>query len=584
MRKGCKLISLLTVFLTIAFSALPAKAADDALTIFVAKKIITMDPGLPEATAVAVRGGRIAAVGDLADLASWTNRFPHEIDRTFEDKILVPGFVAAHEHPILAANTITRNPLVAFYPTPNPFGTDISGVKNKEEALERLKQVVESDPNSKETVFSWGYDVIAMGGHLTKEDLDQISSTRPIIIWDASVHFAYGNSAYLEARGVTAADAAKVPGIELGPDGEPNGQFLATEAAAFALVPEISKATANLRPDVDKVIALNRQAGITTTTELSFGKLNPEFETQFIVDYFNDPSTPLRIVVVADAGTYMKKYGNGAVDAVSKLTELNTEKTIFSGVKFFADDAFLGLAMALREPGYIDPLLRAIWNTRPERMTEFMRPWWDAGFRIHVHSNGDASQDAVLNALAKLQASHPRFDHRFVFEHFGLSSPDQIRRLKALGAVASVNPSYVYLRGELNADFIGTNRAALAARLGTLSRNGVPTAIHSDLPVAPADPLLLMWIAVNRLGQSGKVLGPKERVTAEQALRMVTIDAAYVIGMDDRVGSIEPGKHADFTVLEADPLEVEARAIRDIGVWGTVFAGEKYPAPTKQEQ
>ena len=92
-----------------------------------------------------------------------------------------------------------------------------------------------------------------------------------------------------------------------------------------------------------------------------------------------------------------------------------------------------------------------------------------------------------------------------------------------------------------------------------------------------------MWIAVNRLGQSGKVLGPEERVTAEQALRMVTIDAAYVLEMDDRIGSIEPGKHADFTVLESDPLEVDPLTIRDIGVWGTVFAGDKFSAPAKEQ-
>lgn len=559
--------------------ATPGNAADDNLVIYVAKKIITMDPGLPEATAVAVRGGKIAAVGDLADLEAWTVNLPHTIDRTFEDKILVPGLIASHEHPLLAANTITRRPLVAFYPTPNPFGMDISGVKDKDEAFRRLRDIVEKDPGSTETIFTWGYDVIAMGGHLTREELDEISSTRPIVIWDASVHFAYGNSAFIEQRGVTAEDAANIPGIELGPDGEPNGQFLATEAAAFALIPEIENAMADMNPAVDQVIALNRQAGITTTTELAFGAINPDFEKNFFSSYFNDPDTPLRIVVVADAATYSRLHGDEAVEEVTKLAELNTDKVIFSGIKFFADDAFLGLAMALREPGYIDPSLRAIWNTRPERMFDEMKPWWKAGYRIHIHSNGDASQDAVLSALSKLQADHPRFDHRFVFEHFGLSSPDQIRKMKALGATASVNPSYVYLRGEINADYIGANRAALAARLNTLTSYGVPTTIHSDLPVAPADPLLLMWMAVNRLGQSGKVLGPEERVTAEQALRMVTIDAAYVLEMDDRIGSIEPGKHADFTVLEADPLEVEPESIRSIGVWGTIFAGEKFPAP-----
>jgi predicted amidohydrolase YtcJ len=183
-----------------------------------------------------------------------------------------------------------------------------------------------------------------------------------------------------------------------------------------------------------------------------------------------------------------------------------------------------------------------------------------------------------------MQENYPRLDHRFVFEHFGLSTLDQIRRLKTLGAVASVNSSYLYLRAELNAKYIGEDRAELSARLGTLSRQGVPTAVHSDLPVAPADPLLMMWTAVNRLGQSGKVLGPGERVSVEQALKMVTLDSAYVLGMDSKIGSIEPGKFADFTVLESDPLTHPSKTLGDIKVWGTVFSGIKYPSPPKQPQ
>ncbi len=563
-------------------TASPSWAQGTDFTVYVAEKIITMDPGLPEATAVAVQDGRIAAVGDLEDLQLLLSRVPHQIDRTFEDKILVPGLIATHEHPILAANTITNRPLVAYYPTPNPFGTDIGGVATKEEAMQRLRDAVELDPGSTETIFTWGYASIAMGGHLSKVDLDAVSTTRPIIIWDASVHFAYTNTPYMEQIGVTAEDAARISGIELGPDGEPNGQFLAVDAAVFALVPEIEKAITNMGPAMEQVIALNRQAGITTTTELAYGTVNPAFENDFFNTFFNDAEIPLRIVIVPDAVTFTRLHGDAAVEVVSQFAEDNTEKVIFSGVKFFADDAFLGLAMALREPGYFDPLLEGIWNTRPEDMFEAMRPWWDAGYRIHIHSNGDASQDAVIDALAELQEHKPRFDHRFVFEHFGLYSLDQIRRMKQLGAVASVNPSYVYLRGELNAEYIGRNRAAQAARLGTLTANGVPTTIHSDLPVAPAEPLLLMWMAVNRFGQSGEVLAPAERVTAEQALRMVTIDAAYVLGMDDRIGSIEPGKHADFTVLESNPLEVAPETIRDISVWGTVFAGEKFPAPVSE--
>ena len=141
-----------------------------------------------------------------------------------------------------------------------------------------------------------------------------------------------------------------------------------------------------------------------------------------------------------------------------------------------------------------------------------------------------------------------------------------------------MNPYYLYYRSEFNAPFIGEDRAFTAARLKTLADAGVPTALHCDTPVAPPIPLEMAWIAVNRFGLSGKVRGAAERISVDLALRMITIDAAFTIGMEDRIGSIAPGKFADFAVLGEDPYEVPPARIRDIPVWGTVFAGKPFPA------
>jgi predicted amidohydrolase YtcJ len=172
----------------------------------------------------------------------------------------------------------------------------------------------------------------------------------------------------------------------------------------------------------------------------------------------------------------------------------------------------------------------------------------------------------------------PRFDHRFTFQHYGISTPEQARRIKALGGVVSVNPYYLHDRAELTAPYIGADRAYTAARLKTLVDAGVPTALHSDTPVAPPRPLEEVWIAVNRFGLSGQVRGPAERVSVEQALRMVTIDAAYTLGVEDKVGSIAAGKFADFAVLEQNPHEVPSEKIREIPIWGTVVGGKVFPS------
>jgi len=180
--------------------------------------------------------------------------------------------------------------------------------------------------------------------------------------------------------------------------------------------------------------------------------------------------------------------------------------------------------------------------------------------------------------LRQLQAKAPRVDHRFTFEHVGMMRYDQARALKALGASANVNIYYVWLRGEMYPGVVGTDRAEDLSPLGTLLKAGVPTTVHSDYPIGPPKPLLAITLAMTRIGQSAsRTLGAGQTIALEEALRMVTTDAAYVLGIDDKVGSLEPGKLADFTVLERDPHAVKPAAIKDIAVWGTVLGGRVFP-------
>eukprot|EP00756_Hemistasia_phaeocysticola_P003846 Hpha_TRINITY_DN12485_c0_g1::TRINITY_DN12485_c0_g1_i2::g.42764::m.42764 len=330
---------------------------------------------------------------------------------------------------------------------------------------------------------------------------------------------------------------------------------------------------------IKRMVDLSLQNGLTTISELGIGFVDTKTELQLLPRVFNDTQCPMRCVGVIMADIFTQNLHNGdALAAVKHTKELktkNTDKFIINGMKFMTDDAFVGLQMALSDaPGYIDGH-KGLWLSEPgEAYVKKVLPWWRAGEQIHVHSNGDAAQDVTLELLAELLLRHPRFDHRFTFEHYGISTTAQARRLKSLGACASVNIYYPHLRGELNESHLGCDRAHLASRLGTLVSTGVVTTTHTDTPIAPPRPLEEMWVAVNRTGQSGKTLAPCERVTVEQALKMKTVDAAFVLGMDHVIGSIEAGKYADFTVLEQDPFEVHPEALRDIPVWGTVVGGK----------
>lgn len=573
-----KNLAWLSLELFIAFLFMPAFAdtPSNPITVFVAKKIITMDPAWPEATAVAVRDGKILSVGSLADLKPWVNKFPYKIDKTFENKIIMPGFIEPHGHPLIGGTAMSRPPLT-YLPLPSPYGPTFPGVKTKAEAMALLKTYAAKHQPSTQPLIVWGYDIIAMGSPLDKNILDTISTTLPIVVWDASEHITFANSAALKAFQITASDS-KIPGVRLGQDGQLNGQFYGVPATVFLL----KKALAGITPEdayknVKYLMDLSHRNGITTTTEMTFGILNFAQEYELYNRYFNNPNIPMRLIAVADAVSATNAEHNNAVSFVKNLQNRNTDKLIFNGVKFFSDDAFVSLNMVVENPGYIDGH-KGQYITPPQQFAAVMMPWWDAGFQIHVHSNGNGGNQSTINALYQLMQHKPRFDHRFSIEHYGISTPAMARELKSLGGVASVNPTYLYARAELNRPYLGTDRADTAAAFNTLIKAGVPVAVHSDTPVATPEPLKEVWMVVNRFGLSGKVHGPAERVTIDQALRMITIDAAYVIGEDDKIGSITPGKFADFTVLEKDPFMTPSPNIKDIPIWGTVVGGKIYPA------
>jgi predicted amidohydrolase YtcJ len=144
------------------------------ITVFIAKKIITMDPAWPSATAVAVKEGKVLSVGSLEDLKPWLNKFPYRIDRTFENKILLPGFIEPHGHPLIGGTAMSR-PLVTYMPVPNPYGPTFPGIKNKAAAMAMLKKYVTEHKDPKKPLIVWGYDIIAMKSPLTASELDKVS-------------------------------------------------------------------------------------------------------------------------------------------------------------------------------------------------------------------------------------------------------------------------------------------------------------------------------------------------------------------------------------------------------------------------
>jgi predicted amidohydrolase YtcJ len=245
--------------------------------------------------------------------------------------------------------------------------------------------------------------------------------------------------------------------------------------------------------------------------------------------------------------------------------KLMIDGAIYSGLSQFAF------------PGYKDGHAGQ-WMTPLELTYEWAQTFWNAGYQLHAHTNGDASAAALIDMVRRLQAQKPRVDHRLTLEHFAYATEDQLRQMHALGIQVSANPYYQYMLADVYAqEWLGEDRARNMVPLGAVRRQGMRFGLHSDCPMAPLSPLTLAWSALNRDTINGNANAQTQKISLEDALRGITIDAAWLMRMEDDIGSIRAGKRADFAVLEDDPLKVSPRRLKDIAVWGTVFAGVVRP-------
>lgn len=571
--------SIVCALLALALTtAVTAHDQPGAITVFIAKKIITMDPTRPAATAVAVRDGQILGVGSLQDLDPWLKENKHTIDTQFKDKVLMPGFIDPHVHPLLGA--------IQFGTTwITPESWDVMGDKTTatvghEAYLSALKSALAASPKTDPMFITWGYSHM-QHGEMSRALLDTVSNTYPILVWHRSAHEVYLNTPmlkYLESKGLSEEKSEGNPQVDW-----QNGHFL--EDGFFKIIVPLL-ADYLLAPErIDKAFFKMRDYlnfnGITTVGDMNTGGVSWDLELGALKRTFDRDDSPVRVRLTPDvmALSAAMKSADAAFDFIA-IADKNNSRNIFTNgaVKLFADGAIFSQLMQMSPPGYIDGHEGA-WIMQPVAFEEVAIRYWNAGYQLHAHTNGDAGATMVLDVLEKLKEQKYRADPRFTIEHYGYATDGLNRRVAALGAQVSANPFYLYNLGDMYSKVgLGYDRAARMVPLGGLVRRGVPVALHSDFAMAPASPLLLAWTAITRQTQSGEVFGPDERLTLDQGIKAITIDAAYILHLEDRIGSIEAGKLADFTVLDKDPYVVGTDGLRDIKVWGTVFEGAVHPA------
>lgn len=543
-------------------------------TIYVAKEIVTLDPKQPSATAVAVVGKRILATGTLKELKAKAGKQTFKVDKTFADKIIVPGFIAQHDHPLLAALTMTSE-IIAIEDWVLPTGT-VTAAKNADDYRQRLVATNAKLKDTNELLYTWGYHQ-AFHGKVTRADLDKISTTRPIIIWHRSCHEFILNTKAHELLRIDEASYAKMSKSAREQSNFKEGHYW--EQGMYGILDKLLPVIANperLQAGLEFAERYYHAQGVTLGAEPGGIYAKPIQDAVNAV--LSDSATPFRFYFIPDGKQIYTKFRDKALSETEKTMSWGQGMTAMlpKQVKLFADGAIYSVAMQLRQPPIGN--YNSEWMMAPADFANAFRLYWEAGYQLHVHVNGDAGVDMVLGNIEANMRRHPRHDHRTVLVHFAVSQKDQVDRIKRLGAIVSGNPYYVtMLADKYSEEGLGPERANNMVRTGDIERAGIPFSYHADMPMAPAQPLFLMHSGVNRITVSGRVAGKRQRNSREAALKAITLEAAYSLQLENEVGSIVPGKLANFTILEENPLKVRATKIKDILIWGTIHEGRKLP-------
>lgn len=543
----------------------------EAITIFRAREIVTMNPSNPSGTHVAVREGRVLGVGSLEEVAGWG---PYELDERFAQHVLIPGMIEVHAH---AFEGLTGQfPYQGYFDRPAPDGRVLPGITSIEALQEDLRRLDAemSDPN--EPIVTMGFDPIYFSGpRISCHELDEVSTTRPIFLMHASAHIATVNSAMMREAGIDRNSLSV--GIMKDANGEPTGELAEMPTMALCAGPMgILMKAMNDPVTVHNLGRMARQVGATMVGDMAGMLIGNDAAVAAWTAATSNPGFSSRVAV------YNMGYVPGtagdiestAVAARKLMDDAQTDNLRFPGVKFVLDGSIQGFTAVMNWPGYFTGEDHGQMMVPPEQLVEWVGHFHRHRIPIHFHCNGTAVIDLALDTIEAVLCDYPWLDHRHTIQHSQLTTEAQMRRARNLGMCLNLFSNHIWYWGDQHYNLtVGPERANRMEPCASAARLGIEFSLHSDANITPLGPLHLAWCAVNRVTPSGRVLGEEERITPYQALWAVTQGAAYQMHLDAELGSIECGKRADFAVLAESPLDVDPMVIKDIEVWGTVVGG-----------
>jgi len=551
----------------------PAKPP--ALQAFINANVLTMHAEQPTAEAVLIEGDTIIAVGTTQQITAMVQTHPSRSKVKVHDltgKTLMPGIIDAHSH----------FPGSGVY----EFAADLNAPPiGNVENIDQLQAVLRDLDNTTDDgswLFGLGYDDSQMtdARHPLRAELDAVSSKRPILILHVSGHLGVVNSVALRELGIDVNSEPPTGGYYgKNSEGQLTGLLVET-AVNDALRRATDYSTLQTLTIVKRASREYAAKGVTTVQNGAAGKhhiAGLKWASKLAV-------VPQRIIAWPAHGAFNDQE-------LASLKSDNGAKFEVGAIKLVVDGSIQAYTGYLSKPYHVPP--KRVFDHTPsnnddphddesfrgkpvinrESLTALVDTYFSKNQQLAIHGNGDAAIDDVLYAVEQAQLKYPESELRTVLIHAQMARKDQLRKMQSLSITPSFFSAHTYYWGDRHRRlFMGPSRAAAMSPAKSAQDLGLPFSIHLDTPVVPMQPMRLIWSAVNRESSSGKIIGRQERISRLQALRAITLDAAYQIYREDSLGSIEVGKQADLLVLDNDPTD-QNNDLLGITVLSTLVAG-----------
>jgi predicted amidohydrolase YtcJ len=531
-------------------SAQPAAApAAEPDLIVVNARVLTSDTALPRAEAFAVKNGRFTAVGSIDDVRNLATARTPVLDA--QQMTVVPGFIDAHSHPSGVEELYGVN-------------TNLRTVREIQAAIRAKVETTAPEV----WIMGFMFDDTKLDRPLTRKDLDEATTEHPVSVAHRGGHTNFYNSKAFELAGITDATPDPADGRFFKENGVLNGRVAENARNVFNRVgkretftPEQQRERA--RKGMAHMSKLFNAAGLTTV--------------------HNAMTSPAQILAYQDCrqqGELTHRASmmiqSGQAYAALKLANIRTgfgdEWIRVGGVKFVADGSASERTMRMSSP-YVGTQDFGILTMTQDQLHEAVDDAHSHGWQVGVHANGDVTIDMVLKAYERALQKWPDPNRRHRIEHCTLVNPDLIRRIVAAGVIPTPFWTYVYYHGEKWSEYGDGKIAWMFAHKSFLDA-GIRVPGASDYTPGPFEPLMALQSMVTRKDYKGRLWGPNQRVTLDQALSIATINGAYASHEENLKGSIMAGKLADFVVLEKDPHDVDPDQIMNIKINRTVDGGK----------